>query len=357
MFHTRVGERSFGKVGITLKREKNYNGETKMAQDKLQSAFADIEKSLGLTIGKLNEQKIEPLQRLSSGSLSFDIALGGGYAFGRVHEIFGMESTGKTMLTLFATAQAQREGLTVAFIDVEHAMDPTHAAKLGVDVQNLIYTQPDYGEQALNAVLKLVETKKVQLIVIDSIAGLVPKKEIEGEIGEVTMGLQARMMGQALRKLVPAVSQSNTIVIFLNQLRQKIGVMFGNPETTPGGLALKFYASIRVRASKISKTERFDDLKNLVGHDIKVKAIKNKTAPPQREGIIPINYFNGLLRGEDFLTTATELGLMKGKEYAGEIPELKNLRGATTEELNKLFTNHDLWMKVRKEVLTKAGIV
>ncbi len=250
----------------------------------LQAALAQIEKQFGKgSIMKMDSQAAQDVQVVSTGSLGLDIALGvGGLPRGRVVEIYGPESSGKTTLTLSVIAQVQKLGGTAAFIDAENALDPQYAAKLGVKIEELLISQPDTGEQALEIADMLVRSGSVDVIVIDSVAALTPKAEIEGEMGEPQMGLQARLMSQALRKLTSNIKRTNTLVIFINQIRMKIGVMFGNPETTTGGNALKFYASVRLDIRRIGSIKRGDEV---VGSETRVKVVKNKVAPPFREAL------------------------------------------------------------------------
>ncbi|MFA5917307.1 MAG: recombinase RecA [Candidatus Gracilibacteria bacterium] len=294
-------------------------------KEALANALAMIEKQFGkgsiMRLGdKEGGQKVETTP---SGSLSLDLALGGGYARGRVIEIYGPESSGKTTLTLHAIAEIQRTGGTAAFIDAEHALDPEYARKIGVDTDNLIISQPDYGEQALEIVDALVRSGAVDLIVVDSVAALTPKAEIEGEMGDSHMGLQARLMSQALRKITGAISKSKCSVIFINQIRSKIGVMFGSPETTTGGNALKFYASQRIDVRRKDKIESgAGDGKEVSGNRTKVKVIKNKIAPPFREAEFDIMYNEGISRSGEIVDVGTEIGVIKksGSFYSyGEI--------------------------------------
>lgn len=283
-------------------------------QDALNNALAMIEKQFGKgSIMKLGDKKGGMnVETFSSGSLSLDIALGGWYAKGRVVEIYGPESSGKTTLSLHAIAEVQKAGWIAAFIDAEHALDPTYAKTVWVDTDNLVIAQPDYGEQALEIVDSLVRSWALDLIVVDSVAALVPKAEIEGDMGDSHMGLQARLMSQALRKITGVINKSGTTVIFINQLRMKIGVMFGSPETTTGGNALKFYASQRLdirRKAKIETGTAMD--KEVHGNLTKVKVIKNKIAPPFREADFDIMYSEGISKVWEILDIGTQLEVIK----------------------------------------------
>lgn len=283
----------------------------------LNKALDDITKRYGEgAIIRLGEAKHLEVAAIPTGSLSLDIALGvGGIPRARVSEIFGPEASGKTTICLHLAAEAQKMGGTVAFIDMEHALDPAYAAKVGVDVENLLISQPDTGEQALEILQTLVRSGALDLVVVDSVAALVPRSEIEGDMGDATMGMQARLMSQALRKLSGAINQTRTAVVFTNQIRQKIGVYFGNPETTPGGMALKFYSSVRLDVRRTSTIKTGTEIK---GNQVRVRVVKNKVAPPFRTAEFDIMYDEGISKSGDLLDLGTALDVIskRGAFYA-----------------------------------------
>jgi recombination protein RecA len=318
-------------------------------------AFAQIEKQFGKgSIMRLgSKEAIVPISVISTGAISFDAALGvGGFPRGRVVEIFGPESSGKTTIALQVIAQAQKTGGMAAFVDAEHALDPGYAKKLGVDVDNLLVSQPDYGEQALEIAEALVRSGAIDVLVVDSVAALVPKAELDGEMGDSHMGLQARLMSQALRKLTGIVSKSRTCLIFINQIREKIGVMFGNPETTTGGRALKFYASVRVDIRRIAAIKEGDIV---TGSRTKVKVVKNKVAAPFRESEFDIMYGEGISKEGDLLDLAVNHNLL---EKSGAWFSYKGERIGQGRENARQFLkdNKDVYAKLEAEVRKELGL-
>ncbi|MBC7746522.1 recombinase RecA [Pedobacter sp.] len=309
--------------------------EAKVAENKMLAlglALDQVTKKFGEgSIMKLGAGHHANVELVNSGSLSLDIALGGGYPKGRILEIYGPESSGKTTLALHAIAEVQKNGGTAAFIDAEHALDPAYAKRLGVDTDNLLVAQPDNGEQALEIAETLVRSNAVDLIVVDSVAALVPQAEIEGDMGDSHMGLQARLMSQALRKLTGIISKSNATVLFINQIRMKIGVMFGNPETTTGGNALKFYASVRLDIRRIGQIKIGEEI---VGNRTKVKVVKNKIAPPFRVAEFDIMYNEGISRTGDVLDLAVTYGIV-GK--AGAWFDYKDSKIGQGREATKVY--------------------
>jgi recombination protein RecA len=319
-------------------------------------AVGQIEKQFGKgSIMRLGQRgAVTPMEAISTGSISIDYALGiGGLPRGRVIEIFGPESSGKTTLALQVIAEAHRNGGMAAFVDAEHALDAQYAQKLGVDLDNLLVSQPDHGEQALEIVEVLVRSNSVDVVVVDSVAALVPKAEIEGEMGEAQMGLQARLMSQALRKLTGVVSKSKTTLIFINQLREKIGVMFGNPETTTGGRALKFYASVRIDIRRIASIKDGDQV---IGGRTRVKVVKNKVAPPFREAEFDVMYGEGISREGDLIDLAVEKRIVEKSgawfAYGGE-----RLGQGRENAKQFLKENPDVRRAIEERVRRELGLV
>ena len=321
----------------------------KSTNDKtLDQVLLDIEKQFGKgSVMKLGDHEQREIDTISSGSLSLDIALGiGGYPKGRIIEIYGPESSGKTTFALHAIAEAQKLGGRVAFIDAEHALDPTYAAKIGVNINDLLLSQPDNGEQALEICEALVRSGAISVIVIDSVAALVPQAEIEGEMGDSHVGLQARLMSQALRKLSGAINKTNTIAIFINQLREKVGVMFGNPETTTGGRALKFYSSIRL---DIRRAEQIKDGSDIIGNKTAIKVVKNKMAPPFKSCNVDIMYGEGVSKEGEIIDLASEAGILEksGAWYAYNGEKL----GQGKENVRLMLKeNHELRDEIERKV-------
>ncbi len=316
-------------------------------------AMEQIEKQFGKgSIMRLDGSQHIDVETIPTGSLSLDIALGGGIPKGRIIEIYGPESSGKTTLTLHAVAEVQKSGGVAAFIDAEHALDPAYAKRLGVDIDTLLVSQPDSGEQALEIVETLVRSNAVDIVVIDSVAALVPQAEIEGDMGDSHMGLQARLMSQALRKLTAIISRSKCTVVFINQLRMKIGIMFGNPETTTGGNALKFYASVRM---DIRRTSQIKSAEEVLGNRVRVKVVKNKIAPPFREAEFDIMYNEGISREGDVLDLAIARGIMT-KSGAWIAYEGENIAQGREAAKQYLKDNPKVLEKVGKEVKAAANI-
>jgi recombination protein RecA len=321
----------------------------------LSATLGQIEKQFGKgSIIRLGSQAVQPVPAISTGSISVDYALGiGGFPRGRISEIFGPESSGKTTVALQVAAEAQRQGGMAAYIDVEHALDPVYAKKLGVDIDNLLVSQPDYGEQALEITNALITSGSIDVLVVDSVAALVPKAELDGEMGDSFMGVHARLMSQAMRKLTGIVSRSNTCLIFINQIREKIGVMFGNPETTTGGRALKFYASVRADIRRVAAIKEGE---TVIGNRTKIKVVKNKTAPPFREAEFDIIYGEGISKEGDVIDLGVEHNLI---EKSGAWYSYKGERIGQGRENAKQFLrdNADVFKKIDAELRKTLGLV
>ena len=321
----------------------------------LETALSQIEKNFGKgSIMKLGDNKAEAVEAISTGSLGLDLGLGvGGVPKGRIIEIYGPESSGKTTLTLHIVAEAQKTGGTCAFVDAEHALDPVYARKLGVNVNDLLISQPDTGEQALEIADTLVRSGAVDVVVIDSVAALVPKAELDGEMGDSHVGLQARLMSQALRKLTGSISRTNCTVIFINQIRMKIGVMFGNPETTTGGNALKFYASVRMDIRRIGAIKEKEEV---IGNQTRVKVVKNKVAPPFRQVEFDIIYGEGISKTGELVDMGVKAGIV---EKSGSWFSYNNQRIGQGRENAKLFfkENPKIAAEVEKKIRENAGVL
>ena len=329
--------------------------EDKEKSKALEAALSQIERAYGKgSIMKLGENSVDEMESISTGSLGLDIALGiGGLPRGRIIEIYGPESSGKTTLTLHAVAQAQKEGGVCAFVDAEHALDPVYAKKLGVNVENLLISQPDAGEQALEIADTLVRSGAVDLIVVDSVAALVPRAELEGEMGDHHVGLQARLMSQALRKLTSTIAKSNTTIIFINQIRMKIGVMFGSPETTTGGNALKFYSSVRMDIRRIGAIKDKDEI---VGNQTRVKIVKNKVAPPFKVVEFDIMYGEGISKLGELVDLGVKAEII---DKAGSWFAYKDQKiGQGRENVkNFLRDNPPIAQEIENRILENAGVV
>jgi len=320
----------------------------------LELALGQIEKQFGKgSVMKMGERGDMAIEAISTGALALDLALGiGGLPRGRVVEIYGPESSGKSTLAMHVVAEAQRNGGICAYIDAEHAMDPVYARAIGVDIDEMLVSQPDTGEQALEITDMLIRSGAIDVVVIDSVAALTPKAEIEGDMGDTHVGLQARLMSQALRKLTANLSRSNTICIFINQLREKIGVMFGSPETTPGGRALKFYSSVRL---DIRRIESIKDGAEVVGNRTRVKVVKNKVAPPFRQAEFDIMYGRGISREGSLLDVAVDLGLIK-KSGAWFTYDGEQLGQGRENAKNFLTTNPEIMVEISERVRAQVGL-
>ena len=348
---------------MATKKKTNFDDVTKKYGAERDKALADalalIEKDFGKgSLMRLGEAANQKVSVVSSGSLALDIALGaGGYPKGRIVEIYGPESSGKTTVALHAVAAVQKEGGIAAFIDAENALDPEYAKALGVNIDELLLSQPDYGEQGLQIAEKLITSGAVDLVVIDSVAALVPKAEIDGEIGDSSVGLQARMMSQAMRKLAGHINKTKTTAIFINQLREKVGVMFGNPETTPGGRALKFYASVRLDVRGSTQIKGTGDQKDTnVGKETKIKVVKNKVAPPFKEAFVEIMYGEGISKTGELLKIASDLDII---QKAGAWYSYKGEKiGQGSENAKKYLADHpEIFDAIDHQVRVQYGLI
>ncbi|MDD6803748.1 MAG: recombinase RecA [Prevotellaceae bacterium] len=340
------------------KKEEDIFNEKSEKLKALQAAMSKIEKDYGKgSIMKLGDEHIEKVDVIPTGSISLNAALGvGGYPKGRIIEIYGPESSGKTTLAIHAIAEAQKTGGIAAFIDAEHAFDRFYAASLGVDIENLLISQPDNGEQALEIADQLIRSAAVDIVVVDSVAALTPKKEIEGDMGDNVVGLQARLMSQALRKLTSTVSKTNTTCIFINQLREKIGVMFGNPETTTGGNALKFYASVRLDIRRVTSIKDGD---NVIGNQVRVKIVKNKVAPPFRKAEFEITFGEGISKVGEIVDLGVEYGIIQksGSWFSYNETRLAQGRDATKQVIkDNPELAEEIEAKIMEAIKEKQGL-
>ena len=340
------------------KKEEEINNEREGKLKALQAAMSKIEKDFGKgSIMKLGDEHIEKVEVIPTGSISLNAALGvGGYPKGRIIEIYGPESSGKTTLAIHAIAEAQKAGGIAAFIDAEHAFDRFYAAALGVDIDNLLISQPDNGEQALEIADQLIRSAAVDIVVVDSVAALTPKKEIEGDMGDNVVGLQARLMSQALRKLTSTISKTNTTCIFINQLREKIGVMFGNPETTTGGNALKFYASVRLDIRRVTAIK---DGENVIGNQVRVKIVKNKVAPPFRKAEFEITFGEGISKVGEIVDLGVEYGIIQksGSWFSYNDTRLAQGRDATKQVVkDNPELAEEIEAKIMEAIKEKEGL-
>ena len=340
------------------KKEEDIFNEKSEKLKALQAAMSKIEKDYGKgSIMKLGDEHIEKVDVIPTGSISLNAALGvGGYPKGRIIEIYGPESSGKTTLAIHAIAEAQKTGGIAAFIDAEHAFDRFYAAALGVDIENLLISQPDNGEQALEIADQLIRSAAVDIVVVDSVAALTPKKEIEGDMGDNVVGLEARLMSQALRKLTSTVSKTNTTCIFINQLREKIGVMFGNPETTTGGNALKFYASVRLDIRRVTSIKDGD---NVIGNQVRVKIVKNKVAPPFRKAEFEITFGEGISKVGEIVDLGVEYGIIQksGSWFSYNETRLAQGRDATKQVIkDNPELAEEIEAKIMEAIKEKQGL-